>query len=137
MRSRPGLDPCPIEMRAAFNQHLQDLAPAPFIRAYNYDADAQGEPIVAFDGEVSEFSAIMGRFIVDVAIPQSEPVFPYSAYLIGFKKAWIFDAPFDVRPLVLQASGAQPEEPTLESRKSALLALAELAKQGAESSPTA
>lgn len=136
MRSRPGLEPHPIEMRAAFHQHLQGLTPAPFIRADNYDADVQGEPIVAFDGEVSEFSAIMARFIVDVAIPQPESTFPYSAYLIGFKKAWIFDSPFDVRPLVLQASGAQPEEPTLESRKSALLALAELAEKSADPSPS-
>lgn len=137
MRSRPGLEPHPIEMRTAFHQHLEGLTPAPFIRADNYDADAQGEPIVAFDGEVAEFSAIMARFIADVAIPQPESTFPYSAYLIGFKKAWIFEAPFDVRPLVLQASGAQPEEPTLESRKSAILALVELAEKGADTNSAA
>ena len=52
----------------------------------------------------------MTQFILDILCPQdSEPsAYPASAYLIGFRKYWIFKCPFDTYPI--DCSGALVSE---------------------------
>ena len=42
----------------------------------------------------------MTQFILDaLCAPETPSSYPYSAYLIGFRKYWIFQCPFDTRPI--------------------------------------
>lgn len=103
VRSRPGKDPDPLSMRAGVHNYLQTLPPAPFARATNYDAATDaGSPLIAFDAEVTQFAATLTRFALDILLDRTPSEFPYSAYLIGFKQAWVFDAPFDTRPISVE-----------------------------------
>lgn len=102
-RSRPEKDPDPLSMRAGIHNFLQTLSPAPFTRADRYDATTDdGPPIIAFDAEVTQFAATLTRFSLDILLDRTPSEFPYSTYLIGFKQAWVFDAPFDTRPISVE-----------------------------------
>lgn len=103
LRSRPSLDPYPLNMRAGVHNYLQTQPPAPYARATNYDVHAEhGRPLIAFDAEVMQFTASLTRFVIDILLCNSPSEFPYSAYLIGFKKEWIFEGPFDTRPICVE-----------------------------------
>lgn len=113
VRSRPERDPTPLGMRAAVHAYLQTLPPAPFARTTDYDVPtAAGPPLIAFDAEVSQFAAMLTRFALDILLDHTPPEFPYSAYLIGFKQAWVFDAPFDTRPINVEVPTAEVATPT-------------------------
>lgn len=132
VRSRPEKDPDPLSMRAGVHGYLQTLAPAPFVRAIDYDAPAgAGPPLVAFDAEVTQFAATLTRFALDILLDRTPSEFPYSAYLIGFKRAWVFEAPFDTRPInVEMPSAAMSGPPTSQSEtQQATDVLLELIKQ--------
>jgi hypothetical protein len=101
LRSRPGKDPPPLTMRSAVHEYLSTRQPAPFVIATTH-YDVGGEdipPLTAFDADVSQFSAMMTRFALDTLLNQSPSDFPYSAYLVGMKRSWIFEAPFDTQPI--------------------------------------
>jgi molybdopterin/thiamine biosynthesis adenylyltransferase len=106
-RSRPDRDPLPLTMRAGIHQHLQTLPKAPFPHAGDYDVVQDAIPLVAFDAEVSQFAAVLTSFALDTLLDRALSAFPYSAYLIGFKRGWIFDAPFDTRPILVEAPVAE------------------------------
>lgn len=106
VRSRPLVDPQPLEMRAGVYNYLSTQPQAPFVRETNYDATTDsGVSLIASDAEVSQFAAMLSRFVLDILLDRQPSEFPYSAYLIGFKKAWIFDAAFDTRPIDVQPIG--------------------------------
>lgn len=99
-RSRPGIDPCPNSTRAQILKYLEDKPKAPFQAADNYDVDADdGTTLVATDGEVGQFAYMLTRLAIDALRDQAKQEFPYSAYLVGFKKKWIFTAPFHTQPI--------------------------------------
>lgn len=103
VRSRPEKDPDPLSMRGGVQNHLQMLPRAPFAHATNYDAPADvGPPLIAFDAEVTQFAATLTRFVLDILLDHTPSEFPYSAYLIGFKRAWVFTAPFDTQPISVE-----------------------------------
>lgn len=103
VRSRPEKDPSPLSMRAGVHNHLQTLPPAPFANAINYDASADAGPaLIAHDAEVTQFAATLTRFVLDTLLDCIPSEFPYSAYLIGFKQAWVFRAPFDTYPISVE-----------------------------------
>lgn len=128
-RSRPEKDPDPLSMRAAVHAYLQTLSPAPFVRATNYNVPTdRGPPLIAFDAEVTQFAAALTRFALDILLERTPSEFPYSAYLIGFKQAWVFDAPFDTRPISVEmpvAGAATPiaNQPETQQAADVLLAL--------------
>jgi hypothetical protein len=93
-------------MRAGVYNYLSTQPPAPFVRETNYDATTDsGVSLIASDAEVGQFAAILSRFVLDILLDRQPSEFPYSAYLIGFKKAWIFEAAFDTRPIDVQSIG--------------------------------
>jgi hypothetical protein len=99
-RSRPGLDPDPFTMRAAYN-HFASGTPAPDLSAVqNYAAeDLNGMVVSASDADVSILAYHSTRLVIDT-LPGSEPSsFPYSMYLIGLARSWIFKAPFHTIPI--------------------------------------
>lgn len=94
-------------MRGGIFRYLETLPTAPFRAASGYDVTEKSSPLVAYDAEVSQFAAALTGFALDTVLERSPSTFPYSAYLIGFKSEWIFEAPFDTRPILVQADAAE------------------------------
>nr|CAD6416750.1 ubiquitin-activating enzyme [Rhizobium sp. Q54] len=95
-RARPDIDPPPIEARSQISRWSEDrTTPWEFQRADPYVADG-GEEIsfIADDADVSVIAAHATRLALDI-LQGGETAFPHSAYMIGLKTAWIFEAPFD------------------------------------------
>jgi molybdopterin/thiamine biosynthesis adenylyltransferase len=97
-RARPNVDPHPAAVRAAILHHLGTLPPAPHRRSDDYNIGGE-EPAVAYDSEVAQIAAALTRFALDIALRKTPSAFPYSAYLIGLRKEWIFSQPFDTYPI--------------------------------------
>jgi molybdopterin/thiamine biosynthesis adenylyltransferase len=103
-RARPDGDPHPTAVRAAIVRHLETLPPAPYQRADNYSVGGP-EPAIAYDSDVAQVAAALTRLALDVALKANPSAFPYSAYLIGLRKEWIFSQPFDTYPIDVVGEG--------------------------------
>ena len=123
-RARPDIDPNPVAVRDAFISHLDTLPPAPFRRATDYDVQSQ-EPLTAYDSDVTQIASAFTRLIIDTALRERTSIFPYSVYMIGLQKAWIFTQPFDTRPIDVQGAGweSDAETATEADRKEAVQVL--------------
>lgn len=131
-RSRPDRDPLPLTLRAGIHQHLQTLPKAPFPHARDYDVVQDAIPLVAFDAEVSQLAAMLTSFALDTLLDRAPSAFPYAAYLIGFKRGWIFDAPFDTQPILVEAPIAETtDSPSVQvdERQQAAAVLVDLLNQ--------
>lgn len=102
-RARPSVEPPPLEARAQILGYLHTQREAPFRQARGYDGDP-AVPLTAFDAEVMQLAAIVARIALDTLLNREPSEFPFPAYLVGFKKYWIFDAPFDTQPIQLSMS---------------------------------
>jgi molybdopterin/thiamine biosynthesis adenylyltransferase/ubiquitin-protein ligase len=103
-RARPGRDPNPLAVRDAYHAHLATLPDAPFKNAAGYDGNEE-EPLVAYDSDVGFIATALTRLAIDAALSRDPSVFPYSVYLLGMRREWIFEAPFDTRPVAVQGEG--------------------------------
>ena len=132
VRARPDLDPNPTAVRAAVLRHLEQLPPAPYQQAGGYDVEDQ-QPLIAYDGDVGQIASALTRFVLDTALQRNPSDFPYSAYLIGLRKAWIFSQPFDTHPIEVLGAGWDSEsDPAVvdNDRKEAIQVLLEIAVKG-------
>jgi hypothetical protein len=98
-RSLPNIDASPLVVRDAINAHLEGFPMAPFMRAPGYDINDEGSPLIASDADVTQLAASMTQFALDSMVCGLDPTFMSAAYLIGYKKAWVFSGPFDTWPL--------------------------------------
>lgn len=100
-RSRQGVDPSPEDMRSAYLQYCGDNpAPANLRAAADYTVPAEdGSVQVASDADAAIISHHAARLAVDCLRDPAESHYPFCMYLIGLEKAWVFDAPFDTRPI--------------------------------------
>lgn len=103
-RARPGRDPNPLAVRDAYHAHLATLPDAPFKNAAGYDGDEE-EPLVAYDSDVGLVATALTRLAIDTALSRDPSEFPYSVYLLGMRREWIFEEPFDTRPVDVQGQG--------------------------------
>ena len=110
-RSLPGFDAGPLEIRGAIHAYLAGMPEAPFQHAQAYDAEVDDEVFVAGDAEVSALSASLTQIAIDALVGAEAPRFPSPAYLFGYQKAWIFEAPFDTRPIACPCAVEGPEVP--------------------------
>lgn len=121
-RSRPGLDGDALSVRSHINASLAELPPAPDKRARSYDDAENGAVVVAGDADVSAVAASMTQFALDALLPAAQSQYPFAAYLMGYKKYWVFDQPFVTLPI--DCSGASepngPETPLTEEDNDAL-----------------
>jgi molybdopterin/thiamine biosynthesis adenylyltransferase/ubiquitin-protein ligase len=99
-RARPGHDPNPMAVRDSINEYLSRQPPAPFRDAAGYDGDER-DPAIAYDCEVTQVACAMTQLAIDTALQQIPSRFPASAYLLGFRREWIFDQPFDTHPITV------------------------------------
>ena len=100
-RCRPQDDPNPHSMKAAYHQFaIENPAPQMAI-ADNYTAfDPEDENILsASDADVSVIASQATRLAVDTLLEKEPTKFPYSMYLIGLSKSWVFKAPFHTIPI--------------------------------------
>lgn len=110
-RSIPGLDADPLTVRAAINAFLGTLPEAPFKHAEGYDAEEAGVVYVAGDAEVSQLAASMAQYAIDTLTAGEARRFPVAAYLIGYQRAWVFEAPFDTRAIECPPAVPEPVAP--------------------------
>jgi molybdopterin/thiamine biosynthesis adenylyltransferase len=103
-RSRPGIDPLPQDMRSAYLQYctsnpmLEPLNPA---QRYAIEA-ADGEVLVASDADIAVIAHHAARFVPDTFKSAEDTAFPYSMYLVGLAKGWVFEAPFFTIPVSME-----------------------------------
>ncbi|WP_175720173.1 ThiF family adenylyltransferase [Burkholderia anthina] len=123
-RSLPGFDADPLEIRRSIHAYLASMPEAPFQHAQAYDAEVDDEVFVAGDADVSALSASLTQFAIDALVGANAFRFPNSAYLFGYQKAWIFEAPFDTHPIACPRATEEFQAP-LDSQES-MSALKEL-----------
>jgi molybdopterin/thiamine biosynthesis adenylyltransferase/ubiquitin-protein ligase len=108
-RARPGRDPNPLAIRDSYNVYLETLPEAPFKNATDYDGTEE-QPLVAYDSDVGFVATALTRLAIDTALSRDPSEFPYSVYLMGMRREWIFEAPFDTRPVAVQGGGWKCDE---------------------------
>lgn len=109
-RSRPQKDANALSVRNHINGCLETLPPAPDKRATDYDRMDDQEVIIAGDAEVSALAASMTQFTLDALCDGERSQFPTAAYLLGYKKYWVFKQPFETIPIDC-SSALMAEEP--------------------------
>jgi molybdopterin/thiamine biosynthesis adenylyltransferase len=110
-RHRPGREPIPAAMRgmietwcAAQGKPIPRTAPG-------YEQQRDDTPLIADDADVTAIAAPGARLAIDTLIGREPSWFPLSVYLIGLRAEWIFEAPFETRPIdVGSPLPAAPEE---------------------------
>jgi molybdopterin/thiamine biosynthesis adenylyltransferase len=98
-RHRPLLDPDPASMRRTIENWCAAQGTPPVTRGHNYETGGSGPPLIADDADVTVIAAHAARLTIDTLIPRNPSSFPYSVYMIGLARGWIFDQPFDTRPI--------------------------------------
>ena len=104
-RSRAGKDPSPYDIRQAMTQFYgaADGRP-PLAAGRGYDGSVgQDRPLVATDADVSVFAAHITAYALDALVDHDPSVYSAPAYFIGLKRGWLFEGPFDTRPLTVDA----------------------------------
>lgn len=118
-RARPEVDPTPLIARRQLAAWCADQG-VPWdgkeSEAYDLSRD-DAPPLVADDAEVTIIAAHITRLAIDILV-REETIFPYSAYAVGLRREWIFNAPFETFPIHLEAGGewgqAAPDESSAE-----------------------
>jgi molybdopterin/thiamine biosynthesis adenylyltransferase/ubiquitin-protein ligase len=112
-RARPDIDPIPMAVKHQMEVWCADQG-VEWIKAEDeerYDGrDADGVPIIADDAAVTLIASHVTRFATDILVRPTNSIFPASVYFVGFTKDWIFEQPFDTRPILLQPDGNWGEE---------------------------
>jgi proteasome lid subunit RPN8/RPN11 len=129
-RLRPNIEPPPHEARRQYLAWCQKQN-VPWQRQdADYGSRGGGmPPAVADDGDVGVIAAHASRMAIDALLRPEESLFPHPAYVIGLQRAWIFDAPFDTRPIDFIAEGSWAPAPTPERTADALEFMASLSNK--------
>jgi molybdopterin/thiamine biosynthesis adenylyltransferase len=99
-RFRPGHTPTPARMRAITNKWCTEQVVPWVAHQHGYETrDDGGAVLVADDADVSVIAAHTARYALDHLLGHNPPEYKHSVYLIGLKRAWIFDEPFDTYPI--------------------------------------
>lgn len=105
-RSRPNIEASALDVRSAiFHWFKTPGFPAPPADAaidYGAGPDDQA-PMIADDADVSAISAHLTQFAADALRSVDQSDYPQSVYVIGFRKEWISEQPFDTRPVDVSA----------------------------------
>ena len=119
-RFRPNRDPNPKTMRAYLLNYLAQQD-APGIKAtVDYAAtNAEGEPLIASNADVAVIAENTTRLALDILTEGEPSDFPYSMYLIGLSRGWIFEEPFHTIPIDLSNVELTIPAPDLSAKDSA------------------
>jgi hypothetical protein len=99
-RLRPEIEPPP---HAARHQYIA-WCRAQGVPWHGDDRDYSGRgaadrPLVADDADVAVIAAHASRMAVDVLVRPGASAFQHPAYVIGLSSEWLFEEPFDTRPI--------------------------------------
>lgn len=119
-RARFGKDPSPYAIRGAVNayyERAQEAPPLPTGRGYDGSVGEEA-PLLATDADVERIAGHVSDLALDALLEIEPSVYDAHAYLIGFRRAWLFDGPFDTHPVIADApirqSLSSPEEAQVE-----------------------
>ena len=115
-RARPDLDPNPIGVRDSLHAYLATLPPAPFQDAAGYDGSEERADI-AFDSDVGVIANALTRLAIDTVLRRTPSYFPAPVYLLGLRHEWIFDQPFDTRPVQVGGDGWELHAPIVSDER--------------------
>lgn len=127
-RARPDCDPTPLAARGQIDIWCKDQGVTWIKPEYpgRYEGRSQDEvPLIADDADVSVVAAHASRYAIDILARPQSSIFPMSAYLIGLSSEWLFDQPFDTRPIDLRPDDVWGETMDVTDPKSALKILIE------------
>jgi hypothetical protein len=108
-RHRPAREPDPASMRRAIENWCADQGKPLPRPAHRYGGEARA-PAIADDADVTVIAGHAARMAIDLLVPRDPSIFPYSVYMIGLAGGWIFDQPFETRPIDV-GSPAREEPP--------------------------
>lgn len=104
-RSRPKRDPDPFMIREGINQYYLGIdIPPPVPDDEGYDGRDENTILIASDADISVIAAHLANFSLDALLEREPSTFEHHAYIIGLKRAWDFDAAFDVQPISVNAA---------------------------------
>ena len=104
-RLRPDVEPPPHAARRQYLAWCRSQGVAWHGQGDEYDAVREnGQTLSAYDADVGVIAAHTARMAVDVLVGGTSN-FPHPAYAIGLAKDWVFDEPFDTRPIDFSAEG--------------------------------
>ena len=115
-RSRPGIEVQPQDVQHEIYTWMTEPGKPtpPQDSDIDYSAESDDQPAMeADDADVSVISAHLARMALDALRPPEQSDYPFSAYVIGLRREWIFQQPFEVYPLQLRS--AQDALPPTES----------------------
>ncbi len=110
-RLRPDSEPPPHAARRQYFEWCRNQGVPWLGEGVQYDAQRAGTlPLVADDADVTLIAAHASRMAVDVLIRSGASAFPHAGYVIGLSAEWIFDEPFDTRPIDFLPEGEWRKE---------------------------
>ncbi|MEW5788271.1 MAG: ThiF family adenylyltransferase [Pseudomonadota bacterium] len=101
-RSRPGIEASPLDVRNSIYQWFQTpgFPEPPADAGIDYAAGPDDQaPMIADDADVSVISSHLTHFAADTLRGPAGSDYPHSVYIIGLRKEWLFEQPFDTRPI--------------------------------------
>ena len=105
-RLRPDIEPPPHAARRQYLAWCRNQGVPWHGRGDDYDARRQDRPpLIADDADVGVIAAHAARMAIDVLVRYDKSNFPHPAYVIGLAKDWVFEAPFDTRPIDFSTEG--------------------------------
>jgi hypothetical protein len=104
-RARINKDPSPYDIRTVINQFYETSQERPPIAAgRGYDGSVGEDAVMqATDADVSAFAAHLSAFALDTLTDAEPSNYDAHAYLVGLKRGWLFNGPFDTRPIEVDA----------------------------------
>ena len=103
-RFRPNRDPEPKIMRAYLLEYLARQNAPEIKTTMDYAAtDAEDETLIASNADVAVIAENTTRLALDILMECEPSDFPYSMYLIGLSRSWIFKEPFYTIPIDLSS----------------------------------
>lgn len=105
-RSRPRIEASALDVRNAIFHWFKtpEFPEPPADAAIDYGAGPDDQPpMIADDADVSVISAHLTQFAADTLRSVEASDYPQSVYVFGFRKEWIFEQPFDTRPVDVSA----------------------------------
>lgn len=125
-RLRPGKDPVPHAARRQILDWCTDRGKAPpegTEAQYGLALPGDAPPLIADDADVTVIAAHVTKMVLDLLVHE-ETLYSQSAYAIGLRAGWIFEAPFDTWPIGLTPEGdwGPPKDDQLEQELSAFVA---------------
>ena len=98
-RSRPGKDLPPHAVRQLFLEYCHQHPFPQHEGSSAYSGVVDGQVLVAGDADVTSIASHMANLAADAALNVEPSRYPYSLYLIGLSRGWVFEAPFHTIPV--------------------------------------